>query len=741
LVLWRDDDQDSEQVAEEDEFVRLFRKPNALMSASKFWTAHLLHRHLDGEDFWMLTDAEGMPAEAPQIPASIWPIRGSQVQVHSRMANGVPSEWKYNGSDGKPRIWPATATVQFSEYDPDNMVRGLGSVKVLSRQMDLMLQAERYSSGALRNGGDPGGFIKYKTSVGTQVEKERLEQSLDDLFHNPENKGRHIILDSDADYQANKLSPKDMEYSVLWKLMRDTILGVLGVPPPLVGVMENSTYNNLREAKYDLWTGGLGVLTFLTNVEKDMKADIWSRYPAPVDRYCGLFDTKDVEALKHLNNEKLKEARELVRAGAALSWNEAFEMVGLDTTPPRNGDTTWLRNDLVPVGDVEGGDPEEPVSAFELAAEPEAEAGQAVEPAAVGADAEPDGDTSGDTASGFDGAQMQVAAELVRDVQRKSLSRETGARTLALLLGIEESAAMHALGDAGQGGTDILRLALSREPDAPVSERAMWLNGIEERVFRPNDAKLFGAARRFLRNKRAAQIRRIEAVAAGRKSVKALLDSEAKKKPTIDEVVKALMLDPDEWINKLKALIGPQVTAAWRLALDDAASDIGGDTFAPTDPEVIKLVQTQVLQLSEGVNSTLSKKVRAALVKALKDEDLTNITSIQNAVKQALPELKGAARQAFGSIEARALAIARTESARAGNTARFVQMQEEGVKKHEWVSARDGEERESHAAGTGVDGQVRTVGKKFSNGLLHPHDPDGPAKEVVNCRCATRAAK
>lgn len=751
LVIWRDASQESEPVDEADDFVRLFKKPNALMSAGKFWKAHLLHLALDGENFWMLTDKEGRPALPPEIPASIWPIRGAHVEVNKRMPNGVPSEWKYTGHDGKPRIWPAEAIVHFSEYDPNDMTRGLGTVQVLARTMDLMFQAERYSSGALRNGGDPGGFISYKKSVGTQADKERLEMSVDDLFHNPENKGRHIVLDEDATYTANKLSPKDMEYHQLWVECRTTILGMLGVPPPCVGVYENATYNNLREAKYDMWIGGLGVLTFLTVAEGDMDADFWPRYPNEVSRYVARFEVDNVEALKHLNIEKLKEARELVRSGGALSWNDAFRMVGLNMKPPRNADATWMRTDLIPLGDLVGGeegkeitlsDEDEPDTAPSSAVDAGGPAGAGLVGDLTPAEGFPD-------TSGFDGAQMQVAADLVRDVRAKRLSRDTGARTLALLLDIEESAAMHALGDAGQGGPDQLRLALSRAPDSdappevvepePVKDaRALWLEGIEERVFRPNDAKLFGASRRFLRNKLSAQVRRIEAIAAGRRSVKAII--ETKGKPTLTQIVDALMLSPSEWTKKMRALLGPQVAASWKLALKDAAQDIGGDVFLATDPGIIKLVSKQVIALSEGVNSTLAAKVRKALMGVLKAADLTNITSIQNAVKSVLPELRGATRQAFGSIEARALAIARTESARAGNTARFQQMTKEGVKKHEWVSARDSNVRTSHAPGTGVDGQVRTIGKKFSNGLLHPNDPAGPASEVVNCRCAARAA-
>lgn len=56
----------------------------------------------------------------------------------------------------------------------------------------------------------------------------------------------------------------------------------------------------------------------------------------------------------------------------------------------------------------------------------------------------------------------------------------------------------------------------------------------------------------------------------------------------------------------------------------------------------------------------------------------------------------------------------------------------------QWDSALDGRTRPSHAR---VDGEIRELDEKFSNGLMFPGDPSGGAAEVVNCRCTanTRA--
>lgn len=52
----------------------------------------------------------------------------------------------------------------------------------------------------------------------------------------------------------------------------------------------------------------------------------------------------------------------------------------------------------------------------------------------------------------------------------------------------------------------------------------------------------------------------------------------------------------------------------------------------------------------------------------------------------------------------------------------------------QWDSTLDGRTRQSHRI---VDGEIRELDEKFSNGLRFAGDPNGGAAEVINCRCVT----
>lgn len=86
--------------------------------------------------------------------------------------------------------------------------------------------------------------------------------------------------------------------------------------------------------------------------------------------------------------------------------------------------------------------------------------------------------------------------------------------------------------------------------------------------------------------------------------------------------------------------------------------------------------------------------------------------------------------------KARALTIARTEMLHAYNAgaARSAEIAAGfgAVLVKVWRSASDARVRDSHRR---VNGERAPMQGRFSNGLLYPHEPGAPAREVVNCRC------
>lgn len=87
--------------------------------------------------------------------------------------------------------------------------------------------------------------------------------------------------------------------------------------------------------------------------------------------------------------------------------------------------------------------------------------------------------------------------------------------------------------------------------------------------------------------------------------------------------------------------------------------------------------------------------------------------------------------------DVRAAVIARTEVHTVANVAQDQAVRTTRLKmKKQWGSTADERTRPTHNS---ADGQIRDMDKKFRVGgsfLMFPGDPEGPAKEIINCRCA-----
>ena len=88
-----------------------------------------------------------------------------------------------------------------------------------------------------------------------------------------------------------------------------------------------------------------------------------------------------------------------------------------------------------------------------------------------------------------------------------------------------------------------------------------------------------------------------------------------------------------------------------------------------------------------------------------------------------------------------AIRNARTAMTAAQNSGRVDAMEYAsglGIKlKKQWLATLDGRTRDSHRV---LDGEVRELNEKFSNGLRYPADPNGDGSEIYNCRCTLVAA-
>jgi hypothetical protein len=144
------------------------------------------------------------------------------------------------------------------------------------------------------------------------------------------------------------------------------------------------------------------------------------------------------------------------------------------------------------------------------------------------------------------------------------------------------------------------------------------------------------------------------------------------------------------------------------------------------EPRVVAFAETQsaerVVDIDDGTMRRIQQVVKGSITDKLTPRETAR------AIRDTLA----------GASRPRSFAIARTEVGTATAYGDHLAARESGLDLLKvWSTAGDGGKR--HPSYPGLDGQERELDEPFDVGgfeMMHPLDPDGPAEEVVNCRCA-----
>lgn len=801
LSIYPNDDPEAEPITSDaDPIVKLFERPTPTLgwSWARFARRGVVNRVTTGEDWWFLAGVDGAPLQANAqgkvpTPTQIMQLSGAQVEIEFDMnprsaTYGYPQWFVYSAGVGTQVRFPPWSVLGVLELDdPYNAFRGLGPSDALARKLGLQFQIERYHEGVLREGGDAGAYVVMKE--GGREQADALQQKLDDDQSNPNNRGRMRVVSGAVEVIPNTVAPKDMEFETGTRQNIEAICGAIGVPPELIGRHEFATYSNMESALAAMWTGPNGVVSYLKVLEDTLNNNFFPRLSDPrQSQYRAYFDISEIEALQADNTAKVEAAARIART-TQITFNEALATLNLEPIGPSGDKDLSVFAGLGGIGDDEESDTETDA--------PEQSAG----PTAADVGASPSTVTGeGVTGQVLNGAQLASAVDIVAQVTAGTLPRDGALAMLETFFGLSAAEALAVMGSAGTGTpttpnpnpadavgdapampqdepdddmadmedmpedeeSKALR-ALTRRmgPITDKAERGAYWRGIEQ-AREAWDKLLLAIALKFLRKYEEATLKRVRSFAKnGARAIGAReivskhglspraplavasadvaawieRDLSAQLAEIDNHLLDVLLVNRREWETKMRGMFEPALRKVTAQSLAAVAEELESVSIGINSPQVIEALVTRATRLAEGVNGTLAKSVKRAIADVFASD--STIGDLQLAIRDKLPEVEGNIAKAFANKEARALAIARTESAGASETARFQQYRADGVAQIQWIAQGDNVVRESHAM---VDGDVVPLGSRFANGLMYPHEEGAPANEVVNCRCSAISA-
>ncbi len=180
----------------------------------------------------------------------------------------------------------------------------------------------------------------------------------------------------------------------------------------------------------------------------------------------------------------------------------------------------------------------------------------------------------------------------------------------------------------------------------------------------------------------------------------------------------------DEFKQPFVGAVKPGLVKLYAGAGKRAAKKFG--VSFEVDTGGIEQVGNHLEKSADSILTTASDRIKASLREGFEKGE-------------GLGDLQARVRELYdGMSRERAEMIARTETVFPANLGALRGYEQAGVESKEWITTRDGNERDTHAA---MDGEVIPIGDEFSVGMDRMLAPGGGARpeENINCRCTIAA--
>lgn len=147
---------------------------------------------------------------------------------------------------------PTEDIVSLLSPDPNNPLRGLSPLRAGGAVVETDREAVNWQKNQLKNSAVPSMAIEDPEEH--DVEKFVDEKKKLDLRHvGSDNARRTIYVDGDKRIKSLSLSPVDLDFINSRKFTREEITALYEIPPPVVGIMDRATYNNIKTAWEIFW--------------------------------------------------------------------------------------------------------------------------------------------------------------------------------------------------------------------------------------------------------------------------------------------------------------------------------------------------------------------------------------------------------------------------------------------------------------------------------------------------------
>lgn len=310
---------------------RLIDRPNPDFAFSEMM--ELLSQHIDlaGNSYWTLIRAgnEGMPME-------MWPVLPQGVKIQQGKQRLIDFyRYQYGGIT---RDIQSPDMVHIKTANPNNFLFGLPTIQAAGRAVDVDREASVWQLSSMHN----RGISDYAIIIDPETSAEQIER-LKEMHKEQQagaNNARRPFLTT-RDIKTLNQTAVELDFVASRFKVWAEICSAMGVPQPMVGLLEDATLANIETARRIFWIDT--IIPLLRLIRGQLNRQLAEQFGP---EWCVDYDTSDVEALREDYGKKLEEASKLFAMGVPFNTINEKLMLGLDDI--EGGDIGYLSAGLLP---------------------------------------------------------------------------------------------------------------------------------------------------------------------------------------------------------------------------------------------------------------------------------------------------------------------------------------------------------------------------------------------------------
>lgn len=198
---------------------------------------------LRGNSLIEIVTDRGVLAELRPIP---WDNAAVTMLPSSRLAYDITNIQSLYGGTGRLRRLLDTEVVHLRDRTDDGLV-GRSRLHRAAAVVGAGLAVQNFASSLYVNGAFPSGTIEVPGALSDPA-LDQLRARFAEAFVGPKNAAKALVLENGVKWNSISISPEDAELLASRKFGGEELARIFNVPPPLIGILDNSSFTNSETA-------------------------------------------------------------------------------------------------------------------------------------------------------------------------------------------------------------------------------------------------------------------------------------------------------------------------------------------------------------------------------------------------------------------------------------------------------------------------------------------------------------